>query len=141
MIGVILIIVIIVLILIFKRTPKKWNYWIFVHGGENADKTFLKLIESKNWGFQSNSQIKNKISSLRGGDIVIFYTGGPSGKFFSGEARLSSAAHSPSRHSIGVEHTKMDSMVDFDNVDLWGNKRIYLTERKVREKLSFIKNK
>jgi len=118
------------------------NYWIFVHSDENVDKTFLQLVELKNWGFKSTRPIKNRIASLQKGDIVVFYLGGPNCKYFSGEAKLTSSAHSPTRQSIGgPKNYEIDSMVDFDGIDLWNGKRIYLTSDYVREKLRIVKNK
>lgn len=119
-----------------------YNYWIFVHSGKDADKTFSRLLELKNWGFETARPIKNKINSLQEEDIIVFYVGGPNGKYFLGEAKLTSDIHSPKRQSIGgPREMSLDSMVNFDNIDLWGGKRIYLTDRYMREKLSFIKNK
>ena len=119
------------------------NYWIFVHRGENisADKTFPLLLEKKNWGFQCSRPVKNKINSLQKDDVVVFYIGGQNCKFFLGEARLVSSAYSPTRISIGgPESYKLDSMVSFDEIDLWNSKKLYLTED-VRKQLDFIKNK
>lgn len=118
------------------------NYWIFVHTGENADKTFEHLIGLKNWGFQATKPIKNKVMTLQRGDVIIFYVGGSNGGYLNGEASLVSNVHAPARDSIGgSKDAKLDAMVDFDNVDQWGNKRLYVTERSIREKLNFIKNK
>jgi hypothetical protein len=124
---------------------KEWemNYWIFVHRGKNvsADKTFPQLLENKNWGFKSSRPVKSKIASLQEGDIVVFYIGGHNCKVFSGEARLVSSAYPPTRTSIGgPANYKLDSMVSFDEIDLWNSQRLYLT-KDVRDQLDFIKNK
>lgn len=118
------------------------NYWIFVHTGINADKTFLQLLELKNWGFESTRPIKNRINELQKGDVVVFYLGGVKGKYLSGEARLTSNAHTPTRESVGgPKYAKLDSMVDFDNIDLWNGQKIYVSDPYIRQKLGFIKNK
>lgn len=118
------------------------NYWMFVHSGENADKTFLRLLELKNWGFETTRPIKNRISLLQKGDVIVFYVGGPNGKYLAGEARVVSDVHPPSRSSVGGPRVfNLDSMIDFDCVDLWGGKKIYISNRSIREKLKFIKNK
>jgi hypothetical protein len=118
------------------------NYWIFVHTGINADKTFLQLTELKNWGFETKPLIKNRINELRKGDVVVFYVGGRNGKYLSGEARLTSNAHTPTRESVGgPKNVKVDSMIDFDNMDLWNGQKIHVSNPCIRQKLGFIKNK
>ena len=120
------------------------SFWIFVHKGESisAAITFPTLLEKKNWGFRSSPPTRSKIDSLRINDVVLFYIGGEHCKYFAGEARLTSDAHHPTRESIGGrDNYKIDAMVTFDNVDLWNSKRIYLTNRSVRERLGFITNK
>ena len=119
------------------------NCWIFVLKVKDKNKStgesFIQLLEKKNWGFQSSRPIKNKINSLQKGDIILFYLGGQNYMYFSGEARLDRNDYLPNRPSIG-DSRKLDSMVSFDNIDLFYGKKIYLT-RAVREKLEFIKNK
>ena len=118
------------------------NYWIFVHTGTNADKTFLQLTKLNNWGFEITRPTKNRINELRKGDAVVFYVGGRNGKYLSGEARLTSNAHTPTRESVGgPKDVKLGSMVDFDNIDLWNGQKIYVSNPYIRQKLRFIKNK
>lgn len=117
------------------------NYWIFVIGGREANDVFQRLLEMKNWGFWVNSTVRKKVESLRKGDVVIFYVGGPNGKYLAGEARLTSDICKPNRASINMpERGPLGGMVYFDSVDLWNNKKIYLTDI-IREQLGFIKNK
>jgi hypothetical protein len=100
-----------------------------------------QLLEKKNWGFHSSRPVKNRIQSLQKDDIIIFYIGGQDCKYFAGEARIVSDVYSPNRETIGgPENYKLDFMVSFDNIDLWNDKKIYLT-RNARDKLKFIKNK
>lgn len=106
------------------------NYWIFVH---KANNTFLQLKEKGNWGF------KKRINELQKGDIVIFYVGGPNGKYLSGEATLTSNAHPPTREP--VDGIKNNCMVDFDNLNSWNGQQILVKDPCVRQKLGFIKNK
>ncbi len=120
------------------------NYWIFTHTGQEANKTFLKMIEvEKNWGFETTQPIKNTINALQKGDVVVFYVGGKNGGYLAGEARLTSGVHSPKRKSVGGPKVgKLDSMVDFTDIDQWQKKKINLkTDRCNRERLRFIKNK
>lgn len=118
------------------------NYWIFVHTGDNATQTFSRLIDNGDWGFDTKRPIRKKVESLRSGDVVLFYIGGPSGGYFSGEVLLTSDVHAPARASIGgPRKMTLDAMVDFDMVNLWGGKRIDIKDRYVRQKLDFIKNK
>lgn len=117
------------------------NYWIFVIGGEGASEVFQRLLGMKNWGFWINSAVRKKVESLRKGDVVIFYVGGPNGKYFAGEAILTSDICKPNRASINMpERGPLGGMVYFDSIDLWGNKKINLTDI-IREQLYFIKNK
>jgi hypothetical protein len=118
------------------------NYWIFVHTGVNADKTFLQLTKLNNWGFEITRPTKKRINELQKGDVVVFYVGGPNGKYLSGETRLTSKSHTPTRESVGgPKDVKLDSMVDFDNIDLWSGQKIYVSNSCTRQKLGFIKNK
>jgi hypothetical protein len=39
------------------------------------------------------------------------------------------------------ENAKVDSMIDFDNTDLWNGQKIYVSDPFIRQKLGFIKNK
>jgi len=117
------------------------NYWVFVIGGREANEVFQRLLKMKNWGFWVNSTVIKKVESLRKGDAVIFYVGGPNAKYLAGEARLTSDICKPNRASINMpERGPLGGMVYFNNIDLWNNKKIYLTDI-VREQLSFIKNK
>lgn len=122
---------------------EKMSYWIFVHTGKEANRTFLKMIEKeKNWGFERTQPIRNKINALQKGDVIVFYVGGKNGGYLAGEARLTSEVHDPTRESVGGPKAgKLDSMVDFNNIDLWQGKIIDLTDRHNREKLDFIRNK
>lgn len=119
------------------------NYWIFVHTGKEANKTFLKMMEvEKNWGFETTNPIKNKINTLQKGDVIVFYVGGKKGGYLAGEAKLKREKGKPTRESVGgPKVAKLDSMVDFTDIDRWQGKIIDLTNRCNREKLSFIKNK
>lgn len=118
------------------------NYWIFVHKSEDTERSFSQLMSLQNWGFFASQPTKSKIDALQKGDIVIFYVGGPSGGFFSCEAKLTSDAYKPTRESLGTKKDRpLDAMVNFGAVDVWNGKRIHLSERSAREQLSFIKNK
>ncbi len=117
------------------------NNWIFVLGGRDTDKVLLHLLKKKNWGFWLNKHIRNKVEFLKKGDTIVFYVGGSKGKYFSGEAKLTSEPYKPDRESIGhPERGPLDIMVNFDNIDLWNSKKIYLT-KEARNCLDFIKNK
>jgi hypothetical protein len=99
-------------------------------------------MDLQNWGFFASAPTRNKITALREGDIIVFYVGGPAGGFFEGEAKLTSGSYKPTRESLGTKKDRpLDAMVSFGDVDIWAGKKIYLTERSVREQLSFIKNK
>ena len=118
------------------------NYWIFVHSEENVDETFQQLIKAGDFGFITKKPTRKKIESLKKYDVIIFYLGGSRGGYFSGEAKLTSDVHEPTREYIGRQREdRMDAMVDFGDVDLWGDKKVYLTDRSTRDKLDFIKNK
>jgi hypothetical protein len=86
--------------------------------------------------------IKNKIMSLRKDDIIVFYLGGNNCKYFAGETKLVTNAERPTRESIGdpVDY-KSDYMVSFDVITEWDRKRTDITNRDIRDKLNFIKNK
>jgi hypothetical protein len=116
------------------------SYWIFVLSGKNAD-FFDDLKHAGSWGFQTNSQIRNKIDQLRKDDIVLFYVGGPKGKYLAGETRLASDKEAPTRASIGDTEVKLDAMFKFGPIDPWEGKRIDLNDKSIRETLGFIKNK
>jgi len=120
------------------------NYWIFVHKGEKVDaaKTFRNIVNLGNWVFMVTKPIKNKIMSLRKDDIIVFYLGGNNCKYFAGETKLVTNAERPTRESIGdpVDY-KSDYMVSFDVITEWDRKRTDLTNRDIRDKLNFIKNK
>lgn len=122
---------------------EKINYWIFVHTGQEANKTFLEMIKvEKNWGFETTRPIRNRINVLQKGDVIVFYVGGKNGRYLAGEAKLTSGVHSPNRESVGGPKVgKLDSMVDFTDIDQWQGKIIDLTDRYNRERLNFIKNK
>jgi hypothetical protein len=118
------------------------NYWIFVLGGNDAPTTFLALIEEGNWGFAMKNNTRRNIEALQPRDKIIFYVGGKKGGYLAGEAVLTSSAHAPTRVPIGGPNDmKLDAMVDFEKVDLWGGKRLYLRESSVKNKLDFIVNK
>jgi hypothetical protein len=118
------------------------NYWIFVHKSEDTRRSFSQLMSLQNWGFFASTPTKNKIDALQEGDTIIFYVGGPAGGFFAGEAKLTSGTYKPTRESLGTKKDRpLDAMVNFDEVDTWNGKKIYLKERSIRESLSFIKNK
>lgn len=117
------------------------NYWIFVIGGFQAPEVFQRLLVMKNWGFWVNSAVRKKVESLRRGDVVIFYVGGQNAKYLAGEAKLTSNICKPNRASINMpERGPLGGMVYFDNIDVWDDKKVYLTDI-VREQLDFIKNK
>ena len=125
-----------------QKEEAMMKYWIFTHTGDMAGETFKQLIKSGNWGFELRKPTRTKIQSLKAGDIVMFYIGGPNGGFLCGEAKLKTDVHKPSRQSIGgPREMNLDAMVDFDTVNLWDGKRVVAKDRAIRDKLSFIKNK
>jgi predicted RNA-binding protein with PUA-like domain len=118
------------------------NYWIFVIVGENAPEIFNLLLGKKNWGFWKTSQTRKKIEALKIGDKAVFYIGGQKGKYLAGEATLISDLSKPDRSSLNFpERGPLDGLVYFDEINLWDNKPVYLTDEFTREKLDFIKNK
>ncbi|HHT9138409.1 MAG TPA: hypothetical protein ACFYEK_14345 [Candidatus Wunengus sp. YC60] len=118
------------------------KYWIFVIVGKDAPEVFNFLLEKKNWGFWKTKPTRKKIESLRKGDKVVFYIGGQKGKYLAGEATLSSDLCKPNRESLNFpERGPLDALVYFDEINLWDNKKVYLTDQFIRDKLDFISNK
>ena len=112
------------------------NYWIFVHKNINEDtgKTFVDLLSKQNWVFSSYYKPQKD-------DVIIFYLGGPKYMYFAGEAKLTSDILPPNRDPIGDrDNYPIKTMVEFDNIDRWNGKKIYLTRRDIRDKLNFIRN-
>jgi hypothetical protein len=118
------------------------RYWIFVNVDDDNPDNLEHLLKAKSWGFEIKKITRKKIEALQPGDKIVFYAGGKKGRYLAGEAVLTSSAHAPTREPIGgPKDMKLNAMVDFEKVDQWNNRRVYLTDRAIRDRLDFIKNK
>lgn len=117
------------------------NYWIFVLGKTNPEAILECLIEKENWGFWKESRVDNLLNLFEPGDKVVFYIAGKNRMYLAGECTLSSAIKPPNRKSINCPEKELSGIVEFESVEKWEEKRLFLSDLRTREKLNFIKNK
>lgn len=115
------------------------NYWVFIL--KDGGIVFEKICRSGTFGFWGSRCNRVNLELLKQGDLAIFYWAGAGCMFFSGEAKISSALYKPTRESYNFpERGPLFGMVNIKIVDIWENKKLYLTPEN-RDELGFIKDK